>query len=151
MKSMRTQRQPGDRLLRVTLAVPVAFAAFDSAYRWSHGGFHTLALGGQSVAYYAVNGLLDIGPTLLFAVGVGLLLSHKGGRVTWSIVLACSLAFAVYCAILLWRESALLLWDELTASWRTYIDTELLGTYMVPAVYLALVSLWSLLRSETRA
>ena len=103
-----------------------------------------LTLSERSAPFYAVNGLLDVGPTLLFAAGAGLLLIHRGGRVTWSIVLACSLAITVYCALLLrWEVLSLIRW------W-AHVDTVLLGTYMTPAVYLVLISVWSLLRAKTR-
>jgi hypothetical protein len=144
MAFMRRQRQSGDRLLRVALAVPIAYAAFESAYRWSHGGFHMLTPSEQSAPFYAVNGLLGMGPTLLFAAGAGLLVIHKGERVTWSIVLSCSLAVTVYCALLLrWEVLSLIRW------W-AHVDKVLLGTYMSPAVYLVLISVWSLLTAETR-
>ena len=84
-----------------------------------------------------MNALL-VAPVVLFGVGAVLLPSRRGGRVTWSIVLACSLAFtAIWVAFL---------WNFLTSLRPITVPTGELGAHLVPAVYLALISIWSLRR-----
>jgi hypothetical protein len=136
MASMTARGRRGDLLLRVTLAVPLFYAAFEAAYWSLRQGFHELTLGGQGFADYGRLLLLAVGPTLLFAVGAGFALSGRGGRWAWSIVLACSLAFtAWYFAVL---------WETFTIVRSIIVPTWELGTYVVPAVYLAPVSVWSI-------
>jgi hypothetical protein len=135
MASMTGKGQSGDLLLRVTLSVPLTYAAFESAYWLSRRGLHGLTLGGHSLAVSYWNVLL-VAPVVLFGGGAGLLLSRRGGRATWSIVLACSLAFsAIWVAFL---------WSLFTSLRPITVPTGELGAYLVPAVYLALISMWSL-------
>jgi len=101
MASMTGKGQSRDLLLRVTLSVPLAYAAFEAAYRLLHRGLGDLLLGVNGAGFDSVDALL-VAAVVLFAVGSGLLLSHRGRRATWSIVLACSLAFsAIWLAFLI--------------------------------------------------
>ena len=136
MASMTARGRSRDLLLRVTLAVPLVYAAFEAAYWSLRQGFHELTLGGQGVAHNSWLVLLAVGPTLLFAVGAGFALSGRGGRSAWSVMLACSLAFAAW-----WLAA---LWETLTSVRSIIVPTWELGTYVVPAVYLALIGVWSI-------
>jgi hypothetical protein len=46
----------------------------------------------QSTGYYVVNAAIDLGPAAVEAVAVVLALRGRGGRLAWSILLACGLA-----------------------------------------------------------
>ena len=87
--SLRAGRTPGWRpVLRWLLAaVLVCFIVL----RLVAAGFDFLT-SGQSANYYVVNALIDLVPAAVAAVAVVLALRGRGGRLAWSILLACGLA-----------------------------------------------------------
>ena len=55
-----------------------------------------LGVDGQSASYYVINVAISLAPAVAYAAAVVLALTARGGRVAWSILLACGLAM---CAI----------------------------------------------------
>jgi hypothetical protein len=48
----------------------------------------------QSARFYVTNVAIDLGPALAYAAAVVLALTRRGGRVTWSVLLACGLTLS---------------------------------------------------------
>jgi hypothetical protein len=55
-----------------------------------------LGVADQSLRYYVINLAISLAPAVAYAAAVVLALTRRGGNVTWSVLLACSLAM---CAI----------------------------------------------------
>jgi len=55
-----------------------------------------LGVADQSVSYYVINLAISLAPAAAYAAAVVLALTRRGGRVTWSVLLACGLAL---CAV----------------------------------------------------
>ena len=55
-----------------------------------------LGVADQSVRYYVINLAISLAPAVAYAAAVVLALTRRGGRVIWSVLLACGLAL---CAI----------------------------------------------------
>ena len=53
-----------------------------------------LGVDGQSPSYYVINVAISLAPAVAYAAAVVLALTGRGGRVAWSILLACGLAMS---------------------------------------------------------
>ena len=79
----------------------------------------------QSASFYVINVAISLAPAVAYATAVVLALTRRGGRVTWSVLLACGL---VLCTISLF-----------------YLVTEGFGELMVAPLCLVALSLVQLL------
>ncbi len=84
-----------------------------------------LGVAGQSASFYVISVATSLAPAVVYAVAVVLTLSRRGGRQTWSGLLACGL---VLCAIALF-----------------YLVTWGFGELMVAPLCLVVLSLMHLL------
>ena len=57
-------------------------------------GTWQLGVADQSLSFYVLNITIDLAPALAYAVAVALALTARGGRVAWSVLLACGLALS---------------------------------------------------------
>jgi hypothetical protein len=104
-------------LLVIALAVAVVVLVRMAAWE--------LGVAGQSVSFYVINVAISLAPAVVYAAAVVLALTRRGGRVTWSVLLAFGL---VLCAVSLF-----------------YLVTAGFGELMVPPLCLAALSLLQLL------
>ena len=75
-------------LLLIALAVAVVVLVRMAAWE--------LGVADQSASYYVINVAISLAPAVAYAAAVVLALTGRGGRVAWSVLLACGLAL---CAI----------------------------------------------------
>lgn len=75
-------------LLVIALAVAVVVLVRMAAWE--------LGVDGQSASFYVINVAISLAPGVAYAAAVVLALTKRGGRVAWSILLACGL---VLCAV----------------------------------------------------
>jgi cytochrome bd-type quinol oxidase subunit 2 len=95
MQGQREFRREGSRaalvalrwFLVVALAVAIVLHAWLAVVEFTQ-------VDGASRSYY-LNLLIGLAPALLYALAVILVLVKRGGRSTWSILLACGLALSV--------------------------------------------------------
>ena len=92
------RRSPWPVVVRCALAVPLALVATGYLYVL----VRTMLEPGQGSQYYAVNAVITLVPLVVYAVAAAFLVTARGHRVAWLVLLLCGLALtgvALYYAL----------------------------------------------------